>query len=167
MSDADDTLRRIEALIQGLDSLPDPAGRQLARGLLEVVLDLHGVALARIAFGLAAAPGGAELLSRLSEDPHICAVLLLHGLHPQELVDRVRNTLAALNSELAQHGVRLTCNVLDTGTARITVHHAGRVPSDLEQRIEAAVIDAAPELESLVIDGLDVPAEKAAPQLAG
>ena len=164
MSEADEALRRIESLIQGLDSLPDPAGRQLARGLLEVVLDLHGLALARIASELAAAPG---LFANLSQDPHVRAVLLLHGLHPQELTDRVKQAVAGLNRELAGDGVRLGGVAINGMTARVIVHHGGGTRPGLREQIEAAVIEAAPELEDLVIDGLQEATEEASPALAG
>ncbi len=164
MSEADEALRRIESLIQGLDSLPDPAGRQLARGLLEVVLDLHGLALARIASEFAAAP---DLFANLSQDPHVRAVLLLHGLHPQELTDRVKQAIAALNRELAGDGVRLGGVAINGMTARVIVHHGGDTRPGLREKIEAAVIEAAPELETLVIDGLKETTEEASPALAG
>lgn len=166
-NEADESLRRIEAMIAGLDSLPDPAGRQLARGLLEVVLDLHGLALARVAAEITSAPDGPALLARMAEDPHVRAVLLLHGLHPEELAERVRQAVAALNRELAGDGVRLGGVSINGATARVMVRHGVDAPLELRQRIETAVIDAAPELERLVIDGLDAAAEEASPVLAG
>lgn len=167
MSDADGSLRRIEALIETLNALPDPAARQLARGLLEVVLDLHGLALARVVSEVRGALDGPALLGRMAGDPHVRATLLLHGLHPEELGDRVKQAVAMLNREFAGDGVHLTGVSINGSTARVTVRHGGNVPPELGQRIEAAVVDAAPELETLVIDGLDHAREEASPALAG
>ncbi len=129
------------------------------------MLDLHGLALAQMAAGITAAPGGSALLTRLAEDPHVRAVLLLHGLHPEELADRVQRAVAALNHELAEDDIQLTGVTLNGATARLLVRHGGDIPPGLQQRIETAVIEAAPELERLVIDGLDVAEEEAGPLL--
>jgi hypothetical protein len=47
-SDLGASLRRVEALIAALDRIADPAAREPARELLELVLELHTLGLARI-----------------------------------------------------------------------------------------------------------------------
>ena len=167
MSEADDSLRRIESLIDGLDALADPAARQLARGLLEVVLDLHGLALSRIAAIVAAAPGGPALLERMAEESHVRAVLLLHGLHPDEAAERIGQAVATLNRELAEAGARVGVLGVAAGSARLSARPGELDPAALRARIEIAVVDAAPELEELVIEGLDLVGAEASPALAG
>ncbi len=162
MSEADEALRRIEALIETLETLPDPAARRPARELLEVVLDLHGLALVRVASIIAGEPGGDALLSRLAEDAHVRAVLLLHGLHPDAIEVRVRHAVAELVRELAGKGVRLRVVAVSPTSARLAVQRdpgAVKLDAPLRQRIEAAIVDAAPELEELIIDGPDLGAE--------
>ncbi len=64
--DRDAALRHLEELIERLGQLPDPAARALARELVELILDLHGIALARVMTIVAGADGG--ILARLAED---------------------------------------------------------------------------------------------------
>ncbi len=168
MNEADELLRRIEALIAALDSGGDPAGARAGASLLQVVLDLHGLALARVAAIVAGTPDGAALLARLADDPHVSAVLLLHGLHPEEPAERVARAVARLNQEFAGTGTRVTVLGVDGTSARLLVQRRG--PGDsgaLRDRVEAAVVDAAPELEELVIEGLDPVGGEALPALAG
>ena len=167
MSEVDDSLRQIEALIAALEGSADPQTRQIARGLLQVVLDLHGLALSQVAAIVAASPGGPALLERLAEDPHIRAVLLLHGLHPQEPAERIAAAVAAMNDELGCQGVRISVRAVTAASARLLVLPGAADPANLQQRIEAAIVEAAPELEELVIDGLESAAEGALPALAG
>lgn len=167
MSEVDDSLRQIEALIAALDDSADPQTRQIARGLLQVVLDLHGLALSQVAAIVAASPVGPALLERLAEDPHVRAVLLLHGLHPQEPAERIAAAVAALNDELGGQGVRISVRAVTAASARVLVLPGAADPATLQQRIEAAIVEAAPELEELVIDGLESAAEGALPALAG
>ena len=55
-SELEGSLRRVEALIAGLDRIADPAAREPARELLELVLELHTLGLARIIAIVAGAP---------------------------------------------------------------------------------------------------------------
>jgi hypothetical protein len=168
MNEADESLRRIESLIAALDSGGDAPARQLARNLLQVVLDLHGLALARVAAIIAATPDGAALLARLADDPHVGAVLLLHGLHPQEPAERVQHAVAKLNQEMAAAGARVIVLAVDGTSARLLVQRRSAAdPVWLRQQVESAVVEAAPELEELVIEGLDTVGGEALPALAG
>ena len=42
-------IERLEALIQDLERLPDPAARDQARELVQALLDFHGAAVSRAA----------------------------------------------------------------------------------------------------------------------
>ena len=79
--DADRAPARLEELIEALETHPGPAG-VTARELVALVLELHGLGLARLMAILAPAQGGA-LVERLIQDEHVRAMLLLHGLHPR------------------------------------------------------------------------------------
>ncbi len=150
-ADADDvaeSLRRLELLIAALDALPDARAKEPARALLELVLDLHGLALARVA-AIATRHGGPELLGKLAEDETIRAMLLLHGLHPEEAPVRIVKALATLP-------VPVELVHADASRARLRVclsRHAD--PAGLRATIEAVVVEAAPELDEIIIDGLD------------
>lgn len=166
MSAVEDSVRRIETLIAALEDGGDAEARRIARSLLEVVLDLHGLALARVAVIVAEAPGGTRLLAQLAEDPHVRAVLLLHGLHPEDTAERVGGAVAALNQASDGEGVHVRVLAVSASSARLSVQYGGATPDALRARVEAAVVDAAPELERVVIEGLDPVTEEALPVLA-
>ena len=155
-----DALRRIEALIAALDRVSDPAAREPARALLEVVLDLHALGLARMMATIAASEGGVALLRRLAEDEAARGILLLHGLHPETVEARVGAALEALRPQFAACGLGLK---LVAGTVRLVSvrvrwigEGASRIDAAaLHAAIEVAIIEAAPDVETLEIEGLE------------
>lgn len=160
--DVDAALRQLEELIARLDQLKDPAAREPARELVEVILDLHGVALARLMSIVARADGGA-IMARLAEDDQVRPLLLLHGLHPDDIETRVKRAAERLTPHLGVLGLRLEVVQITNGTARLRV-----LPSDgatvkasmlwtLPMEIEGAIVEAAPDIDEVVIDGLDAP----------
>lgn len=156
----EESVRRIEELIGALDALPDPASREPARALLEVVLNLHALALARITSTIAASAHGPALLKHLSDDEPVRAVLLLHGLHPETVEERVGKAVEELRPRLAAHGLGAKLVLSSASLARVRVRWindgpARHDPAMLRQEIEAAIIEAAPDLETLQIEGLD------------
>lgn len=159
-SDIGAALRRVEALIAALDRIADPAAREPARELLELVLEMHTLGLARIIAIVADAPGGASLLDRLAEDPPARAILLLHGLHPQEAEARIRAALDRLRPDWALRGIGVRLREVAGGAARLTASAGGNGPIDaasLRAEIEAALVEAAPDLDKIIIEGLDEP----------
>jgi hypothetical protein len=146
------SLRRLEELIAALDGLADAAAREPAREMLQLMLDLHGLALTKLVAGVAAG-GGIGLITRLADDPHIGAMLLLHGAHPEEPETRVRRTLDQLRPRLEERGARVISVRLVRGSLRLLLSGAG-APA-LRQEIEDAIVDAAPELEDILFEELD------------
>jgi len=129
-SELEGSLRRVEALIAALDRIPDPAVREPARELLELVLELHTLGLARIAAIVAGSLGGAPLLDRLAEDPQVRAILLLHGLHPREAEARIRAAIDRLRPDWALRGIGVRLREVAGGTARLFATAGGNRPID-------------------------------------
>lgn len=161
--EVDAALRHLEGLIEKLDRLEDPKARKPARELVEVILDLHGVGLARLMSIVARADGGSALMARLVQDDQVRPLLLLHGLHPDGVETRVRRAAERLTPHLGVQGLRLEVVQIANGTARLRVF-----PSDgatvkasllwsLPGEIERAIVEAAPDIDNVVIDGLDTP----------
>lgn len=154
-----DSLRRIEALVSALERIADPAAREPARELFELLLEVHGLALARTTARIARSPDGEALLEALGRDDQVAPVLLLYGLHPDDADTRVRAALAALQPELRTRASRATLASLARNAATVRVERAGTGAADsaeIRELIEAAVLEAAPELEGVevfVIEG--------------
>lgn len=155
-------VQRLEELIHTLDTHPDRAARETAREVLALILDLHGIGLAKLLGLVATAEGGAAILARLVDDQQVRAMLLLHGLHPDDLETRVRHAVDRLRPHLGVHGLRLDVVEIARGTVRLRVHGSGaptiKAPLlwTLPGEIEDAVVEAAPDLEKILIDGLDI-----------
>jgi hypothetical protein len=158
----EEALRRIDDLVGGLSHVADPAARESARQLLEAVLDLHGLALARIMAVIAGAEDGRELLARLGDDEQVNAVLLLYGLHPEEPLVRLRRVLEQLQSKLAAHGVTAELvRVNATGSlARLTA--SAGLPETIRREVEDAIGNAVPDLDEVAVEWLDTDAPAAA-----
>lgn len=154
-------LRRLEDLIGALDAHPDPAAREPARELVELVLDLHGVALAKLLAIVTAADGGTTILARLADDDQVKSLLLLHGLHPEHLDARIRKAVDHLRPHLGVHGLRLEVVQIADGTARLRVRRSDGATVKasllwtLPMEIEQAIVEAAPDIDKVVIDGLE------------
>ncbi|HEY4265665.1 MAG TPA: hypothetical protein VGM72_10125 [Micropepsaceae bacterium] len=145
----EDTLRRIEELVQGLDRVKDPAARQAAQQLFAAVLDLHGLALAKITARLVADPQGRDLYQDMGADEQIRAVLLLYGLHPDSAEERIRAAIAPLE---ARFNVRLHVSSVSEGIARVTMDPGVGDFDSLCPEIGRVLLDAAPDLDDIAID---------------
>src|SRR4051812_21769685 len=89
-------LERVETLVGEIEGLSDPTARAVTQELLGTLLELHGEGLARV---LARLDGegatGHALIGDLAADELVSSLLLLHGLHPDDLPTRVRRAVAA------------------------------------------------------------------------
>lgn len=152
-------LRRLEALIEIVDGVRDPTAREAARELLELTLDLHGLALARITAIVANAKHGAELTERLVADANVNAIMLLHGLHPEEPEARLRRTIAAMRPHWGVRGLRVELSRVETKSARVRIYRNDcfDAASDaaLRREIEEALVEAAPDLDDIIVEGPD------------
>ena len=153
-------LHRIDTLASALDQVADAGAREAARELLELVLDLHGLALARTLAIIASAESGRELVDRLAQDEQVRAALLLHGLHPEPIEERIGKALEALRlAGFGTLGCRVRLIEVDSGTARVRLEGAhgpeGLRALGLRQQIEAAIINEAPDIDDIVIEGLE------------
>jgi hypothetical protein len=156
-------LHRLQALISGLNTCPDPAARETARELLALVLDLHGIGLAKLMEIIAASDGGGSIRARLVESKQVEALLLLHGLHPEDLPARVRRAAARLHPHLGVLGMSLDILDIAGGAVRLRVRHGTKAALQaplmwsLRGEIEDAIVEVAPDIEKITIEGLDLP----------
>src|SRR4051812_9014507 len=106
MGDPASLVTRVEALTAGLD----PAGEELAGALME----LYGEGLERIMAALDEDTG-----RRLAEDGVVASLLLMHGLYPVPLAERVREALESVRPYMESHGGAVELVALEDGVARI------------------------------------------------
>lgn len=154
-------LSRVESLIGTLDDLPDSAASKSARELVQVVLELHAAGLNRLLELIYAADAGPALIERLAADERVGSLLLLHDLHPQDVDARVRQAVERLRPHLGVRGVRVAAVDIARSVVRLRVRMATQVGSKrpsaaaLKREIEDAIVEAAPDVEDIHIEGLE------------
>jgi Fe-S cluster biogenesis protein NfuA len=147
----DERVARIDALLDEVQALDQP-GRDTATELVGALLDLYGDGLARIASSCEALPVEDELVSHL---------LLLHGLHPVPLEQRVHGALEEVRPYLAAHGGGVDLLGVDEGVVRLRLEGScNGCPSSavtLKLAVEEAIHKAAPDVERIEAEGAAAP----------
>src|ERR1700676_413209 len=98
-------VQRIGGLVQEIESIADPAVRAATKNLVQSLMDLHGAALEN-ALEIVAEAGepGMAIIDRLGRDPLVSSVLILYGLHPEELEGRVVKAVDRIRPQLRKQG---------------------------------------------------------------
>ena len=87
-------VQKIGSLVQDLESIADPASRSAAKELVQSLMDLHGTGLERILeMVFESGESGPRIIDELGQDPLVSSLLILYGLHPDELQTRVERKL--------------------------------------------------------------------------
>ncbi len=108
-------------------------------------------------------------MARLLDDELVASLLLLHGLHPHDLMDRVQQALVDVRPYLGSHGGDVEILELDevTGTLRLgLLGSCDGCPSStatLKYSVERAIQEAAPEIVHIEVEGLAAPAPPPVP----
>jgi Fe-S cluster biogenesis protein NfuA/nitrite reductase/ring-hydroxylating ferredoxin subunit len=167
---------KVERLLEEMEALPDPAAREKAIELVAALLDLYGAGLERIVEEVAARDDG-ELEQALVEDELVAHLLLLHGLHPVSVTQRVLDALGEVRPYLDSHGGDVELLAVEDAVVRLRLHGScSGCPSStmtLKLAIENAIHKSAPEIEEVIAE--DEPAQggsgllqiEVAPALAG
>src|SRR4029077_5843129 len=149
-------------LAADLDNIEDARLWSSAKDLFHLLMELHGSGLEKIMETIftAGAPGVA-MIDSLSREPLVSSLLVLHGLHPDDFETRVTSAIEALRPKLRKQeaeiellGVR---EAQSEGRLRVrsSAHACGSTTNALRTSVEEAIYEAAPEVGSLVIEGLE------------
>jgi Fe-S cluster biogenesis protein NfuA len=152
-------LQRLDALLREVERFPDPAARSHTRELVQAVLDLHGMGLGRFLERLAdAGETGRALLNECAGDDVVSGLLLLHGLHPLGLEERVRLALESVRPYLRSHGGNVELLEVSDGVVRLRLHGSCHgCPSSavtMRQTVEEAICARAPEVSAVEVEGM-------------
>jgi Fe-S cluster biogenesis protein NfuA len=153
-------MQRIGGLVQEIESIADPAVRAATKNLVQSLMDLHGAALER-ALDLVAEAGepGMAVIDRLGRDSLVSSLLILYGLHPEDLETRVVKAVDKVRPQLRKQGCELDLLGVHDGDIRLRVetgsHTCGSTAKTVQATLEGAMYDAAPDLTSLAIEGLE------------
>jgi Fe-S cluster biogenesis protein NfuA len=141
---------RVEALLDTVETFP-PQQREVATELVQALLDMYGEGLSRI---VAAGPVPVE-------DELVAHLLLLHGLHPVPLHERVIGALDEVRPYLVAHGGGVELVGVDEVVVRLRLEGAcNGCPSSaltLKSAVEEAISRAAPDVERIEAEGATAP----------
>ena len=158
---ARERVAEVDALLESLETLPDPVVRQTAMEVVEALLDLYGEGLARLVDHVAERDADGSLAHALAQDELVSHLLLLHDLHPVPVEARVRQALDEVRPYLDSHGGDVELLGVEGGVARLRLEGScNGCPSSaatLKLAIEDAIQRAAPELERVEADGAVAP----------
>lgn len=136
------SLEKVEELIARIDSSEDESLREAARDLVQVLMEFHGNAIARMMEMV-----DSSVAQSMGRDDAVRPVLLLYDLHPETTEARVRRAVDRIRHAEFVGVEGLAVKVRLTGN--------GHSPS--RATLEAAIQEAAPEVESIEIEGLKSP----------
>jgi Fe-S cluster biogenesis protein NfuA len=151
-------MQRIGEVVEQLESTADPNARAMAKELLESLMALHGAALERI-LELASEAGGAgeTIIRKCGRDELVSSLLLLYGLHPEDLRTRVTRALEKSKGYLESHaGSAELVSIGEDGTVTVRLavkaNGCGSTAATVKATLEAAIQDAAPDAPSIVVE---------------
>jgi Fe-S cluster biogenesis protein NfuA len=148
-------LRRLDALLQGIDRMADPSARAQTREIVQSLLDLHGLGLERVMDHLAESCAAA--IGVIARDEVAGGLLLLHGLHPLGLEERVHLALDDVRPYLRSHSGDVELVGLRDGVARLRLvgncHGCPSSAATMKQTVEEAIVGRAPDLDGVEVEG--------------
>jgi Fe-S cluster biogenesis protein NfuA len=150
---------QIERLVQRVMALTDDGARATALELLQSVMDLHGAAMSRMVEVLSVlGEAGRAALAKLGADPLLCGLLVLYGIHPVPLEERIAKALEKLRPQLQKKGGSVALVSTDDAHVRVKVlssgHGCGSSADAIKDLVEQAILEAAPEIMEIFVDGL-------------
>jgi Fe-S cluster biogenesis protein NfuA/nitrite reductase/ring-hydroxylating ferredoxin subunit len=149
---------RIEELLASLRARSGAAA-DAAEELVRLLVGMYGDGMAVIVAAVAAAgEPGREIMDRLTADPLVEGLLLLHGLHPLDVDARIQQALDQVRPYLGSHAGGVRYLGVRDGVARLrlegTCHGCPSSTVTVRLAIEGAVQDAAPEVTEVVVEGM-------------
>ncbi len=151
---------QIDRLVQRVTGFADDDARTTALELLQSMMDLHGAAMARIVEMLSdSGEAGRSSLTKLGNDPLICGLLVLYGIHPVALEERVSRAIERVRPQLQKHGGSVDLVEVADEAVRIKIessgHGCGSSADTLKSTVEQAILEAAPEVVAITAEGAE------------
>jgi Fe-S cluster biogenesis protein NfuA len=155
----EELVERVQELLGSLDEIADPVAQSRVQELIGTVLELYGAGLERI-LGILEDAGDPALPIRAAmlDDGIVASLLLIHGLYPISLEERVMQALDSMRPFLASHGGNVELVGVEEGVARLRLQGScNGCPSSaatLENALKEAIEEAAPDLLGLEVEGV-------------
>lgn len=153
---------RVEEQLASLESVNEPGARVVRAAALDAIgslLELYGAGLARILTIIVdrTDPAIASALNKeFARDEVVGHLLLVHGLHPDPVDERVGRAIARLGDERGNKKGQVEVVAVTETVATLRVIDAGEgchsTAPELQRLAEEAVLAAAPELSRVDVE---------------
>jgi Fe-S cluster biogenesis protein NfuA len=152
---------QVERLVEQVSGLKVDDARTAALDLMQALMDLHGAGLTRIVDLLGESESSRKSLAKLGEDPMVCGLMVLYGIHPVSLDDRIKNAVDKARLQVQKQGGRVELLEVSDGLVRVSISSTGNgchsSPDALKQIVEQSIREAAPEVIDVMADGVASP----------
>jgi len=160
--DAQEVGEQIEQLLGQVRQGVNARTREQVEELVRLLLELYGRGLGRAMEVLD--EGGRRTLAA---DPLVASLLVLHDLHPDDVHTRIQRALDRVRPYLGSHAGGIEFRGVDeAGVAHLRLEGScNGCPSStvtVKLAIEQAVLEAAPEVERIEVEGVAAPRQAAA-----
>ncbi|MDB6030442.1 MAG: hypothetical protein JWM16_780 [Verrucomicrobiales bacterium] len=150
--------RRIQELVEKIETVADPNARRLAQECIQSILELYGIGLERILYTVSNhGTMQTGTMEALTGDPLITGLLLIHGLHPIPLETRFLKALEKVRPYMKSHGGNVELMSLEQGRARLRMVGACDTCASsavtLELALRQAIQEACPDLAEFEVEG--------------
>ncbi len=153
-------IQRIGGLVQEIESIADPSVRASTKELVQLLMEFHGAGLDR-ALEITAKTGdsGLRLIDELGRDPLVGSLLVLYGLHPDDLETRVNRAVERVRPRVQRNGGEVELLGIEEGVVRLrlrlTGHTCASTGATLQAMAEEAIYEAVPDIVSILVEGLE------------
>ena len=148
----EEVLQRIQQLTDELERVSDPQARAVGEQLVAAVIDMHGEGLGRMLEAMEP-----DARRELASDSVVGSLMLIHGLYPESLEERVNAALDGVRPYMESHGGNIELLGIEDGVARLRLQGScdgcGASQSTLELTVERALREAAPDLRGMDVEG--------------
>lgn len=133
-------IQRIGSLVQEVESIADPAVRAATKNLVQLLMDMHGAALEKT-LDIVAESGdaGMNIISRLGRDPLVSSVLILYGLHPEDIETRVTKAVDRIRPTLRKQGCEVELLSAHQGAIRLRVETGSHACGSTAKTVQATL----------------------------
>ena len=150
-------MQQLDALLQEVESISDPAAREKTSQIIQGLMDFHNAAIRRMVDCLAGSgAAGQAMVDEIASDDLASSLLVLYGLHPHDLTTRVRAALDKVRPSLVSQGrdVELL-SISEDGVVQLAVTGTAKgcksTAANLKSSVEQAVLGRAPDVTSILI----------------
>lgn len=157
-NDLQQRVQKIGEMVGEIESIADPNTRAIVQELLESLMALHGAGLERILKIVSAAGvAGDAVFRNCAQDELVSSLLLLYGLHPDDLPTRVTRALEKSRNNLGKQSASAELiSISDEGDVRVRLRiksaGCGSSATSVKVALEATLQNAAPDAVSIAVE---------------